>query len=266
MAIDSTLFVCDIPAATYAVGDTILMKVVRGPANVRSGYGAAVLKRMVAGRLAGSTAPVFDVHLKNSNWVDEISNIAGSPQITTFDENSSQVQECHNAPLTANSSWYVYAKCIAAGTLATADTAFALIDVDYPAVANVANPRMANGFPVTTELTLTSAVNTIGNLENGVSVGTINVDILKAGSRYLLADAFLRSVAGAIDSIAFISISGAAGQNGLERIIPIFAANNAALRFPVTYSTPFVKGPFNVNVITTGAAATMFVQFDWVKG
>lgn len=263
MAIDSSLFICDIPAQAYSVGDIIPLKCVRGPEVIRSGYGSALLKRITVGRMGEADSVVFDVHIRNSNWIDDVISVAPPAQLTSFDENSTQVQDGHNCPMQVNSSWYIYAKCIFAGTVASASSIFALIDIDYPSVANVADPRAEQGFPTSIELDMTTVANSVGSLSGGVGVSTVNVDILKAGYRYLLSDVYVRAPSNG--SVAFLSISGAAGQNGLERIIPIFTTNSAALRFPVTYATPLVKGPFNINLITTGGASAAFVQFDWVK-
>ena len=49
MAIDTSLFAADIPAGTYAVGDVVNLACIDGPANVRSGRGAAKLKPIIAG-------------------------------------------------------------------------------------------------------------------------------------------------------------------------------------------------------------------------
>ena len=84
MAIDSTLFAATIPAATYAVGDKVTLKVIRGPAVVRDGYGQAILKRIVC--VANTTAAntVWNVEIKNSNWIDAMSKRCSGMKAAQF--------------------------------------------------------------------------------------------------------------------------------------------------------------------------------------
>ena len=91
MAIDSTLMAAKIPAATYAIGDRVPLAVIRGPAIVRDGYGAAKLKRIFTGATT-STVP-FIIKVKNSNWVDEMSNLAaGASDNTVLGNESGAIQ------------------------------------------------------------------------------------------------------------------------------------------------------------------------------
>lgn len=98
-----------------------------------------------------------------------------------------------------------------------------------------------------------------------MSWSVVSVDILKAGYRYLLAQAsFMASNA---TTIGFIEISGAAGQNGLARIIPVRATGNNGIRYLIDYSTPLVKGPMNIAIAAVGTAGTTnpYLYLDWVK-
>lgn len=261
MAIDSTLFAATIPAATYAVGDRIKMGVIRGPAIVRDGYGAAILKRIVA---LSSSAVAFSVHVKNSNWVDDMANIALTPtNDTALSKDSSSTQSGQNCRLTANSGWDVYAECITAGTTTSAADILALLDVDYPSVAAVQNPQEVDGFPVTIEMnnTINHTVTAQGSSPSAVW-DSYNVDVFKAGSKYLMVQAGFKDGS----SCGFMSISGAAGQAGLERIIPV-KPGVTGMKYLLDYSTPLVKGPMNINLMSLGTAGTVatYLYMDFVK-
>ena len=263
MAIDSTLFGASIPAATYAVGDRIPLAVIRGPAVVRDGYGSCKLKRIAALADHGTYSGIFSIHIKNSNWVDEMSNPAIASNDTMLANTSGAIQSGQDAPLTPNSGWQVYAECIQASTVANAFDVFALIDVDYPSVAAIQNPREVTGFPVTIDnLSISHTITAAGSVNSAIWT-TVNVDILKAGSKYLLTEAAFRDGS----AMGFISISGAAGQAGLERIIPVRSASNAGMKFQMDYSTPLVKGPMNINICSFGTSATVtpYVYLDFVK-
>lgn len=263
MAIDSSLFAATIPAATYAIGDKIPMGCIRGPAIVRDGYGAAILKRIVT--VTNLTTAMFKVTVKNSNWVDSMSNPALTPDATCFGNESGSIQSGQDAPLVPNSGWELTAECIGAGTEANAVDIACLIDVDYPAVAAVQNPKNVKGYPVTIDMQIPHTITGTGTLATGATWTSINVDILKAGSKYLLTEASFTS--GATTRIAFLSISGAAGQSGLERIVPVRPNNVGGLRFSLDYSTPLVKGPMSINLCSVGTAGpvTAYTYFDFVK-
>lgn len=264
MAIDTSMFGAAIPAATYAVGDRIDLGIIRGPAVVRDGYGEPKLKRMIT-LVTGTPTTAWEIHIKNSNWVDEVINTASFQSATSLSNNGSAIQAGQNVPLQVNSGWSVYAVCIGAGTEASALDLVALIDIDYPRVAAVADPKQVQGEPCSTRLNIagTSTIN------GGIATptwSTVNVDILKAGYKYLVTEMMFRAT-GVGSTFGFISISGAAGQGGLERIIPV-VNNTVSLRYSVDYSTPLTKGPMNVNamVFNTSATATTYqVCFDFVK-
>lgn len=258
MAIDTTLFRAIIPAATYAVGDKIPLGVIRGPAVVRDGYGRAVLKRVFCVQNGG----VFGhVEIKNSNWVDSLSNITPGYNNVILTPNSSAIQPGHDCELQPNSSWDVTLVFDGAATIANALDVFAMIDIDYPAVQAIANPLQATGTPTSNVRADSIAVSAVA--ATTLAWTTYNVDILKAGYRYLMSSCQFRCTA----PIGFLSISGAAGQNGLERIIPIMPNSAGNLRYLLDYSTPLVKGPFNINYLAVGTAGTetAVLEIDWVK-
>lgn len=264
MAMDSSLFACQIPAAAYAVGDVVQMDCIRGPEVVRAGYGAAILKKVFTA--TGTSTAIFKIVVKNSNWVDPMSNVGQGINDTSLDENSTSIQRGHDCPLVANSTWQVYAECINAGTETAASMAFALIDIDYPSVAAVKNPRAEQGIPVTTDqidtITLTAATAAPSSI-----VWTVkSVDILKAGSRYLLDQVGYRTANGA-QVIGFVEINGAAGQNGLNRIIPCRPQSSAGIKYLIDYATPLVKGPMNIGIAAIGGTGTdtAYLYIDWVK-
>lgn len=266
MAIDSTLFAASVPAGTYAVGDRINLAVIRGPAIVRDGYGDSFLKRVVCLTDTLTLGGAFSIHVKNSNWVDDMSNLAIGPEETMIGDNSGAIQPGHDCPLIPNSGWEVYAVCTQSVTTTSAMDLFALIDVDYPRVAAVQNPRTAKGAPVTIEFngTLSHTVTATG-ASNAAVWTSRNIDVFKAGYKYLLVEAAFRDGS----SLGFVSISGAAGQDGLERIIPCRPVSTSApgLKFFLDYSTPLVKGPMNLNLCSfgTAGAVTPYVYLDVVK-
>lgn len=261
MAIDTSMYAAKIPAATYAVGDKIPMKIIRGPAVVRDGYGRAILKRIVT--VANTSQTAWKINVKNSNWVDELSNPALVQSETTFANESGAVQSGQDCDLMPNSGWDVVAECIYAGTEASDLDIACLIDIDYPKIAAVLNPKNVQGFPVTIDGVFSHTITGTGLLADSPKWTTYNVDVFKAGSKYLLTEAFFRDDS----TFGFMSISGAAGQAGLERIIPVRSKSVSGLRYSLDYSTPLVKGPMNINLLSVGTAGTAnaYVYMDYVK-
>lgn len=264
MAIDTSMYAVAIPAGTYAKGDTVPLANIRGPSVVRDGYGSAFLKRIVVGSTNSSVGIRGHIVVKNSNWVDDVSNLVMGPTNVSLAENSSNIQKGHDAPLIPNSGWSAAFVFDEAATTTSATDVYALIDIDYPSVQAVQNPREAKGVPCTTMRTAdTVTISAYGGIGTAPWT-TYNIDILKAGYKYLLVE-----LGGYItgSAVSFISISGAAGQNGLERIIPAISNNLANLRYLLDYSTPLVKGPMNLNYMAIGTAgtATAILEMDWVK-
>ena len=266
MAIDTSLYAAALPAGTYTKGDVISMGNIRGPAIVRDGYGKAILKRIICGtsnQASGANGIKGHVVIKNSNWMDEVANLVMSPTPVSLAENSSNIQKGHDCDLFPNSGWEV--KFIVDDTITTtaANDVYVLIDVDYPSVQAIRNPREEQGTPVTIMRDDTVTVTAFGSLPSAAWT-TFNIDILKAGYKYLLTElgGFITSA-----GVAFVSISGAAGQNGLERIIPVIVNNLANMRYLLDYSTPLVKGPMNLNYLAIGTAGTgsAVIEMDWVR-
>lgn len=266
MAIDTTLYACPIPVNTYNVGDKIPMVAIRGPSIVRDGYGAAHLKRVISLCDLSAVAGMFKVNLKNSNWVDGISNpiVDTNTSETSLATNSASVQEGQDLPLVPNSGWYVELECISAVTTTAPADAFCLIDVDYPSVAAIQDPKKVVGFPITIDGTQTITI-TANGASNAAAWNSFNMDVFKAGCKYLLTETgFSQAVAG----VGFMSISGAAGQAGLERIIPVRPQPaHRGIKYPVDYATPLVKGPMNLNFLAFGTAGTAAIYYymDFVK-
>ena len=266
MAIDTTLFAADIPAGTYAAGDMIPLACIDGPANVRSGRGAAKLKSIVCAQLA-QQAPYFRVHVKNSDWIDEATTICGAlgggGQTTVLDDESGSVQKGHDCNLTPNSGWQVYAEVIIGGTSTTANSVFTLVDIDYPEVGGVTDPRQAVGSPTSINFDIASMTSQAYGAMVGSSWVSQSVDYFKAGYKYVLDAAEI----GGSSAVFFLAFSNAAGMGGLTRIIPI-TSNSNAIRYSIKYSSILLKGPMDIKVKAFQATAgtiSAFMVHDYVK-
>lgn len=263
MAVDTTLFQATVPAGTYAAGDKIPMQVVRGPAVVRDGYGQAIMKRVIALE-DGSGQPLGLVHIKNSNWIDEMANFAIPQGATALADNSPAIQRCGDIELQPNSTWTVVYEVLEATTTTAAFSVFALIDIDYPSVTAVQNPKEQTGAPVTIYNEYSMTASAYGA---ALAWTDYSVDIFKAGYRYLLAQVGARCPASGAH-IGFFSIHGAAGQSGLERIIPFVAGSIGAMRYGLDYSTPLVKGPMVLSVACTASAtgaSSARLELDFIR-
>lgn len=267
--LDVSLFGATIPAGTYAAGDVVQLKNIDGPAIVRSGRGAAYLKRITAGMLISASGSVtyWKVHVKNSDWIDPAANLtAALDAVAALDPQSGAVQDGQNCPLTPNSSWEVYAVCTYGGTTTIANSIFCTIDVDFPSVSSIVNPRALVGFPTTISNDVTTDL-LAPDIESAHWT-TVNLDMFKAGYEYALVKPELRTVGGG--ATGFIKLSNAAGMGGLSRIIPICSIS-ANLRNNIEYASKLVKGPMDISVMlfsTTGTAvtgATADVMLDFVK-
>lgn len=266
MAIDSSMFGANLAAGTYTAGDVIPLKNIRGPAIVRDGYGPAYLKRFISGLGRGTSGSVIRGHIvvKNSNWIDDMGNLAAPMGVASLADNSSNIARGHDCKLVPNSGWEVKFIVDATVTTTVANDVFCILDIDYPQVQAVQNPRTAPGTPVTITREDTIMSTACGGIESA-TWNTINVDFLKAGFKYLLVEMGTYA-SGTV--VGFVSISQAAGQQGLERIIPTISSDPAYLRYMLDYSTPLVKGPMNLNymVLAPSAASTSIItEIDWVK-
>ena len=266
--LDVSLIGATIPAGTYAVGDVVQLKCIDGPSVVRSGRGAAMLKRITTGILidASGSGTNWKVHVKNSDWIDDAaSNTAPLDGMVSLDAQSGCVQDGQNCPLTPNSSWEVWAECIYGGTTTIDNSVYLTIDVEFPSVASIVDPRSLVGFPTTISNIITADLQKADIQAAKWTV--VNVDMFKAGYQYALVKPELRVSAPAV---GFIKLSNAAGMAGLNRIIPI-ASSTKNLRNNIEYASKLVKGPMDISLMlfsTTGSAvsgATADVMLDFVK-
>ena len=266
--LDVSLYGASIPAGSYAAGDTVELACIDGPAVVRSGRGAAYLKRITCGTLLGvsGAASWWKVSVQNSDWIDPAESLtAPLDAATALDKYSGCVQDGQNCPLTQNSSWKVIATCVNTTTTTIDNSIFCCIDIDYPQVASIIDPTSLVGFPttisdeVTTDLQSPSIV--------GAKWTTHNVDVFKAGYEYALVKPEVRAGTAAV---GFIKISNAAGMAGLSRIIPL-STPVANLRNMIEYAGKLTKGPMDISYMmfsgtgtaVTGSTVTMLM--DYVK-
>lgn len=268
MSVDSTLFAADLPAGTYTTGDIVPLGCISGPANVRSGRGTAVLKRIFGGvlTLASGSATWWRIHVKNSDWIDEaMCMTADLGNIAVLDQHSGGIRLGNNDNLTPNSSWEVYAECVIGGTTTGANSIFALIDVDYPQVAAITDPDKLVGVPASIAYDKSLPINAYGTMTTSAFT-TENVDYLKAGYQYALQEISIMSALGG-GLVGFIALSNAAGMGGLTRIVPV-AGNPAAIRQTIEYATILVKGPMDVKTLlfnTSSSTTTVTMIHDFVK-
>ena len=255
--LDTTIFGKTLAAGTYAVGDVVELACIDGPATVRSGRGAAILKRISAFMAisASGAGTQWEVSVQNSDWVDPAINMTSYLDgATALDIQSGSVQSGQNCPLTPNSSWKVVATCISGATTTVANSVMCVIDVDYPSVASIIDPTTLVGIPATLKDTLTVNLQA-ADIESAVWQAH-SVDIFKAGYEYALVKAELKT--GTYAATGFIKISDAAGMMGLSRAIPTAAAT-AAIRNFIEYASKLVKGPFTISYMLfspTGTAVT----------
>ena len=256
MAIDVSTFAYDLPAGTYAAGDVVQLVNTSGPAVVRSGRGAAKLKRvstfMTSNASTGAT--YWLVSVKNSDWIDGVDNFAVPMQeATAMDRRSGAIQNGHNCDLTPNSAWQVTAVCIGGGTTTTANSITAEIEVDYPSVSAIVDPASLEGIPASISERFTGiTVNAVGTATTA-KWDIVNVDFFKAGYEYALEKIEL-TVAGIANVSGYISISNAAGMGGLTRIIPM-SADRQNIRPLIEYASKLVKGPMDIGFKLFAASA-----------
>lgn len=266
--LDVTLFGANIPAGSYTAGDIVELGVIDGPAVVRSGRGAAYLKRITAGTLIGASGAGswWKISVQNSDWIDPAESLTAPLDApTALDKYSGCVQDGQNCPLTPNSSWRVVATCVNTTTTTVANSVFCTIDVDYPQVASIVDPTTLVGFPTT----ITDEVTTDLQAPSIASAKwtTHNVDLLKAGYEYALVKPEVRASNAAV---GFIKIANAAGMGGLSRIIPI-STPVANLRNMIEYAGKLVKGPMDISYMlfsdsgTAVTNASAVLLMDYVK-
>lgn len=267
--IDTMLFAADIVAGSYVAGDKITLKQIYGPAVVRDGLGAPVLKAINTGALYnGSTfRPMIKYKVQNANWNDPIVNSASSLNDPTgLDQGSTGYQSGNDCELQVNSAFTVEAEWFQPQTTTINDSIFVAIDIEYPAIAGVQDPRGEKGTPCSIEYDMGNInVAALGNLETATWTEK-SFDSFKAGYRYLMQKMEVNSEVVAT-LFGFVKISGGASMGGLSRIVPITSLSSAVSKV-ITYSPVEVKGPFTVGVMfftTAAAQGNTTVVMDYVK-
>lgn len=262
--IDSMLYQLKVPAGAYTAGQKIAMPLVRGPSVVRDGNGKATLKRIFT--IADGSGVDFNVHVTNGSWVDEVINPA--PPVyngTQLISDAKNIQSGHDCELQINSAFSVVAEVYTTKTSTVDFSVYCLIDIEYDAIPAVIDPRNQKGTPMTIQMAETVPGSVAGS---DLTWTTLNKDLFKAGYKYLLTEVGTHLTSAAVTcTFGFLSITGAAGQAGLERIIPMYVSS-ASLAFPIDYSTVLVKGPMNVNlayVVAAAGNADVDVQLDFVR-
>lgn len=267
--IDSILMVVDVPAATYTAGQSLALKIVKGPSVVRDGYGPAKLKNVLIGSTSGNITSGSYVEFKNANWNDSLktmlSSVYGNACYNFLSKTSPAIQRGGDAELQPNSAFEANL-VIANAVTTTADVSvFCLVDIDYPQVQAVANPAEQEGLP-TSIIRTDSITTTLDGAAESMAWTSVNVDEFKAGYRYLLAQVGL--YASSTSSIGFVAFSGAPSMNGLVRIVPVVPRFASACRIVLDYSTPLVKGPMNIEyAVIDGSAQTVTatLECDYIR-
>lgn len=243
--IDTATFALDIASGTaLTAGQEYPMKCIDGPANVRSGRGAAILKRIMSFQI-GNAGVKFYIKTKNSDWVDPVINESGDFAITTLDRRTGAYQNGNNCPLTQNSSWEVVAvpvDTIAATTGAV--SLVSLIDIDYPEVSSITDPELLQGTPATINVDVSITTHAVGSIETS-PWDIINIDIFKAGYEYALQKCTMITKGSNIGQVGFISLSNAAGMGGLKRVIPVKAQADTIGNI-IEYASKLRKGPMDI--------------------
>ena len=269
--LDVSLFGASIPAGTYTRGDTVTLGLIDGPSVVRSGRGAAILKRITSGLLIGAATSAaksfWEVSVRNSDWIDDATSLTTPlDEPNALDKYCGNIQDGQNCPLTPNSSWQVVATCKASATTTVANSIFCCIEVDYPQVSSIEDPTRLTGVPTSIEETMT-----INLAAPNITAGTwttVNVDFFKAGYEYALVKPELTTPGNG--ATGFIKLANAAGMGGLSRIIPI-SSPVSNVRNIIEYASKLVKGPMDISAMLfsiTGTAvsgATADIILDFVK-
>lgn len=259
MAVDSMLYQVSFPAGSYTAGTKGALSLIRGPSVVRDGCGTARLVKIFT--VSDATGLNVDVHVKNGQWNDEIINAAPVTNDTILSDNSHAIQKGGNLPLVLNSRFDVTYEIMEAATTTAAVDVFCQIDIDYDNYPSIANPRDEEGMPMSLEMS-----QTIPNTAAGSPLvfTSVSVDVFKAGYKYLLSDAYFDSL-GVTCNLGFLSITNAAGQGGLERLVPVYPAKSG-LSFNLDKSVPLTKGPMTLNFAAVAAAAVPAeIQLDFIR-
>lgn len=265
--IDTTTYALDIASGTaLTAGQEYPLKCIDGPANVRSGRGSAILKRIISFQI-GNAGVKFYIKTKNSDWIDPVINESGDFSIVTLDRRTGAYQNGNNCPLTPNSSWEVVAvpiDTIAATTGAV--SLVSLIDIDYPEVSSITDPDALPGIPATINVEAAITTHAVGSLETS-AYDIINVDIFKAGYEYALQKCTMMVKGASAGQVGFIALSNAAGMGGLKRVIPVKGQADTIANI-IEYSSKLRKGPMDIGFkFLDGSPASRNVigVFDFVK-
>ena len=267
MGIDTMVFAASFAAATYTKGTIVPMKLIEGPVVVRDGRGPAKLKRIVSftdGSPGSGVSMPLNAIVQNANWIDAVVNPCHLYTDVMF-QNGKAVQNGGDCPLVVNSGFDVNLEIKANATSTSAFDAFVLIDIEYGDVPAVADPEKQAGTPCTVEKEYAIMNTASGSVEaSGIVWSSTSIDIFKAGYKYVLTDAFVDSLTSNA-GIGFLSITDAASQMGLKRIIPL-VTDAGFLPLPLLYSEVMVKGPMTLNLAAIGSAAiTADVQLDFIR-
>lgn len=248
------------------MGDVVTLSVHTGPSTVRNGYGPAVLKRILtANGLSGSVG--WEVHVQNSNWIDEVINgpsILGSS--TGLSRESCGLQSGANCPLEVNSTWTVYARCVSAGTISGADSAYCVIDIDYPDVSSIESPDAIEGTPMSLRTPFQNLTTVARGAVSSASWTVLNVDNLKPGYKYLKSKVGM-TLASGNSAEGFVSFANGASMRGLSRIVPI-STTSSVMTVPLEYGATETKGPVDYKVLliqTTSNTGNAELRVDYVK-
>lgn len=263
--IDTMLYFADIPAGTYAIGDKVTFTLHSGPAVVRDGLGAPVLKSInTGGFIKDSTAQMpVRYKIKNSNWNDPIYNGPSHFNDVNFlSEASTGFQNGNDCVLQVNSSFEVEAEFYQALTSTGDNSAFVGIDIEYSGLPGVQDPRGEKGEPCSLVYDLGAVTATNVGAFTTATWSEASFDTFKAGYRYLMQKMSLQASTG--NAYGFIKFSGGASMGGLARIIP-FTTASAAVGKIISYTSPEVKGPFNIGVMYFGTSSSLSATVDYVK-
>ena len=267
MGIDTMIYAASFAAGSYTAGTKVPTRLIEGPVVVRDGRGPAKLKRIVTfiddTPGSGVDLPINAI-VQNGDWIDPVINPCHLWTDVIF-QNGKAVQNGGDCPLTVNSGFNVTLEVKNTATSTNSFDAFVLIDIEYGDVPAVADPERQTGTPCTVEMAATLAPTAGGTVgASGLVWNSQSIDIFKAGYKYVMTDAFVDAI-GSAAGIGFISITDAASQMGLKRIIPVIT-DAGFLPLPLLYSEVMVKGPMSLNIAAIGAASiTADVQLDFIR-
>lgn len=272
--IDTTLFMADIPAGTYAAGDKVVLDVKSGPAVVRDGYGQAILKDVCTGnliRVYSNEKIVMRFYVQNQNWNDPIINGPSAlDNDFAFNEDARGLNKGSDCVLQPNSGWTVYGEFLLGITTTVDQSVFATVDIDYPSVGAVKDPMAETGTPASIVYSFENYDSETNGASAAATWTSVSFDKFKAGYRYLMSKASLCVYGASGAVVGFLAISGGASMAGLRRIIPM-NTSTTAIGKKITYATAEVKGPVNMEIMLFSGSTTQLTgveiqtTIDYVK-